>query len=145
MTPTQINIPLANVSAIRLLSSHVLLHARGLGHWHTGPAGEQAHHVHTLTHATCTYMQSWIHSAGVQLQLAAEGWYARDTRARGVACSHTIFRVGGVQQRFGDGGLTIRERYALAGASAALYKFPSRWLPAHPALLLSPFCSLQMP
>lgn len=114
-------LPPANVSAIRPLSSHMLLHA------------------------TCTYMQSWIHSAGGHLQLISEGPYARDTRTRGVARSHTIFRAEGVQPCFGDGSLTIREHYALADANVALYKFPSWRLPAHPALLLSPFFLLQMP
>lgn len=98
-----------------------------------------------MLHATCMYMQSWIHSAGGHLQLISEGPYARDTRTRGVARSHTIFRAEGVQPCFGDGSLTIREHYALADANVALYKFPSWRLPAHPALLLSPFFLLQMP
>lgn len=54
-----------------------------------------------------------------------------------VAWSHAIFRAGEVQQDFGDSSLTIRERYALAGARATSLKFPSQ--------LLSPFCLLQMP
>lgn len=43
-------------------------------------------------------------------------------RARGVACSYTIFRVGGVHQLFGADCRTIKGHYTLAGTGVTLYK-----------------------
>lgn len=69
------------------------------------------------------------------LGFVAQSWYAQGMRAT-EACSHTIFRAGGVQQLFGADSCTIKEHNALAGTGVTLYKLLSWWVAAHPALLL---------
>lgn len=53
-------------------------------------------------------------------------------------CSHVIFQARGLQQRFGDGSFAIRERYALSGTGAALYKLPVAARNALPVAACSP-------
>lgn len=135
--PLHTNIPPAKVSATPLLSSHMLLHAQGLGTW-----GDDLVSVHTTCTHTChMHVRGKLDPQFSSRSLQTGGM----PRTRALDVFHDYIRFLGLQgysSALVKSGLTIRACYSLAGASVSLYKFPSRWLPAHPALLLSPFCLL---